>query len=82
MFWTSFLGAALVLQGSHATPTPRIAKSHAVQRNDIKYTLKDVEKRSTATPLEVTENVLTLKSIGQAPKGSSGTPPYSRHKQH
>jgi len=73
MYWTSFVGAALLLQGTAAIPTPPTKRDHVVRRSSNgKFAVKDIEQRSEASPLKVTNNVLTLKSIGSTASSSSG----------
>lgn len=68
------MAAALLLQGTSATPIEKRATDKISKRAAAaKFTVRDVEATRDATALEATDDVLTLKRAGVKAKGSSGT---------
>ncbi|KAK5118234.1 hypothetical protein LTR85_008214 [Meristemomyces frigidus] len=71
MIWSSFLAAALLLQGTSATPIKRATDTISKRAAKAKFTVKDTKAFAGATELKTSNSVLSLKTAGVKAKGSS-----------
>lgn len=71
MLWSGIFAATALLHSNSARATVDLSTDQQVES---RFTLKAVEKRAEAMPLEVSKNIIALEAVEAEPKSSAGTP--------